>query len=65
MAEVWGSIYKVEFLDWDGTVISQTGFTNPQYVEDGKSATPPQTDPVRKDTPLMDGHRIIIMFPRI
>ena len=50
--DVWprfgGSIYKVEFLDWDGTVISQTGFTNPQYVEDGKSATPPQTDPVRE-----------------
>ena len=38
----------MEFLDWDGTVISQTGFTNPQYVEDGKSATPPQTDPVRE-----------------
>ncbi len=50
--DVWprfgGSIYKVEFLDWDGTVISQTVFTNPQYVEDGKSATPPQTDPVRE-----------------
>lgn len=50
--DVWpsfgGSIYKVEFLDWDGTVISQTGFTNPQYIEDGKSATPPTTDPVRE-----------------
>lgn len=50
--DVWPSfgsnIYKVEFLDWDGTVISQTGFTNPQYIEEGKSATPPPTDPTRE-----------------
>ena len=50
--DVWprfgDNIYKVEFLDWDGTVITQTGFTNPQYVEEGKSATPPSTDPVRE-----------------
>lgn len=50
--DVWpsfgSSIYKVEFLDWDGTVISQTGFTNPQYIEEGKSATPPTTNPVRE-----------------
>ena len=50
--DVWPSfgsnIYKVEFLDWDGTVISQTGFINPQYIEEGKSATPPPKDPTRE-----------------
>ena len=50
--DVWPSfgsnVFKVEFLDWDGTVITQDGFTNPQYIEEGKSATPPPTDPTRE-----------------
>lgn len=50
--DVWprfgDNVYVVKFIDWDGTVIEQEGFTNPQYVEAGKSATPPATDPVRE-----------------
>lgn len=50
--DVWprfgSDIFKVEFLDWDGTVITQDGYINPQYVEEGKSATPPPTDPTRE-----------------
>lgn len=50
--DVWprfgDNVYVVKFIDWDGSVIEQEGFTNPQYVEAGKSAIPPATDPVRE-----------------
>lgn len=55
--DVWprfgDNVFKVEFLDWDGSVITQEGFTNPQYVDEGKSATPPKTDPVREGYTFM------------
>lgn len=40
--------FKVTFFNWDGVQIAQEGFTNPQFVERGKSAAKPPIDPVRE-----------------
>ena len=37
------NIYTVDFVDWDMTPLSET-----QYVEEGKSATPPAENPTRE-----------------